>query len=179
VLDGLNPPTLGDFYAAYLMRVSEWDPVARTSFIEAKTYMAHTLLRDADAMSMAHALEVRVPLLDHKFAEFALAIPPQLKLDLRGRQTKVLLVRSLHDLLPEETVNRRKMGFEFPLDDWLAGPLQERVMEVLTSVGARQLFTSAALERLRRQARSGRGGCSRVWVPMVLAAWMQHHRCRL
>ena len=177
VLDRLNPPTLGDFYAGYLERVTDLDPVARTSYIEAKTYMAHTLLRDTDAMSMAHALEVRVPLLDHKFAEFALAIPPQLKLD--GRQTKVMLVRSLRDLLPEETVAHRKMGFVFPLGDWLAGPLQNQVREVLTSAEAQRLFTPTAIERMLRQAQSGKGAYSRVWVPLVLAAWMQRHRCGL
>ncbi len=168
-------PSLADFYRGYLH--SDLDVVARTSYVETSTYMTPTLLRDTDAMSMAYALEVRVPLLDHKFAEFAFAIPPNLKLD--GRQTKAILVRSLRDLLPEATVTRRKMGFEFPLGDWLAGPLQERVMAVLTSAEAQQLFRPRAIERMLQQAQSGQGLYARVWVPLVLAAWMQRHRCGL
>ena len=175
LFNGRCMPSLANFYEGYVH--PDLDVVARTSYVEARTYMAHTLLRDTDAMSMAHALEVRVPLLDHKFAEFALAIPPNLKLN--SRQTKVMLVRSLRDLLPGETMTRRKMGFEFPLGDWLAGPLQNRVMEVLTSAEAQQLFTPTAIERMLHQARSGQGLYARAWGPMVLVAWMQCHRCGL
>ena len=96
-----------------------------------------------------------------------------------GRETKVMLVHSLRYLLPEETVTRRKRGFVFPLGDWLAGPLQKQVREVLTSVESQQLFTPTAVERMLRQAFSGEGSYSLVWVPLVLVAWMEHYRCTL
>ncbi|HVH13214.1 MAG TPA: asparagine synthase (glutamine-hydrolyzing), partial [Longimicrobium sp.] len=100
------------------------DPVQQVSYVEAAGYLRDTLLRDADAMSMAHALEVRPVLLDHELAEYAFALPARCKLG--GRKPKRALVDALADVLPEPIVTRRKMGFELPLNAWLGTVLRDR-----------------------------------------------------
>lgn len=173
--DGFAPRPVTDFYARHLS--PELDVVARTSYAEAKGYMAHTLLRDSDVMSMAHALEVRVPLLDHKLAEFAFRLPPEFKLNSQG--TKIILLEALRDLIPEPIAQRQKMGFEFPMRDWLAGPLASLAHEILGSAEATQVFDGAGLSKLQAQVSDCRGSHVRVWAPIVLVAWMQRHRCYL
>jgi len=95
-------------------------------------YMANMLLRDMDQMSMAHALEVREPLLDHVLVETAAGLPGGLKLA-AGRQsrTKALLVDALPAPLPRRVVRRPKMGFVFPWERWLRAELRPRVAALL------------------------------------------------
>merc|ERR1711964_571829 len=115
----------------------ELDSIVRVTRLELKSYMAHMLLRDTDAMSMAHSLEVRVPLIDHKLVEFATRIPASLKLSkarfgMLGGRTKVILTDTLHDLLPPSIVKRRKQGFNMPLGHWMRGALYPVVDEALS-----------------------------------------------
>lgn len=92
------------------------------SIAEMKSYMQHVLLRDADQMSMASTLEVRVPLIDHQLVEKVIALPDALK---RGKFPKQLLIDSCQDLIPEEIYNRKKKGFAFPWKLWMRGPLKD------------------------------------------------------
>jgi asparagine synthase (glutamine-hydrolysing) len=71
---------------------------------------------------MAHALEVRVPLLDHELMEFAARIPAHYKV--QSRDGKYIFKKPLRDILPNETLNRRKMGFSVALGQWLRGDLK-------------------------------------------------------
>lgn len=113
--------------------LSGLDAVNAQSLLELALYTANTLLRDTDQMSMAHALEVRVPLLDHELVEAAAQIPGSLKL-IAGRQSplKGLLVDALPTPLPQDAVRRRKMGFVLPWDRWLRGELRDAVWETLS-----------------------------------------------
>jgi asparagine synthase (glutamine-hydrolysing) len=74
---------------------------------------------------MAHSLEVRIPLLDHKLAEWTSGLPPDLKL--RGGEGKFILKRAMRPYLPDDLLYRRKMGFAVPLARWFRGPLREVV----------------------------------------------------
>jgi asparagine synthase (glutamine-hydrolysing) len=115
------------------------DPVNAHSLLELSLYLADMLLRDTDQMSMAHALEVREPLLDHVLVEAAAAIPGRLKLA-PGRQgsAKGLLVDALPVPLPARVTRRAKMGFVLPWERWLRRELKGRVTDVLTDeAGAR------------------------------------------
>ena len=85
-------------------------------------YLVDDLLVKTDRSSMAHSLELRVPFLDQRVAEFALALPTPLKV--RGFAKKRLLRQALAPLLPREIVRGRKQGFSIPLAAWLRGPLQ-------------------------------------------------------
>ena len=79
--------------------------------------MLNTLLRDSDFMSMAHGLEIRVPLIDHQLARRVLAFPGRWKVD--SRTPKPLLVKALNGQLPDKIIHRRKRGFTLPFEHWL------------------------------------------------------------
>jgi asparagine synthase (glutamine-hydrolysing) len=101
------------------------DGFTRVSWLELRSYLVNTLLRDTDAMSMRHSLEVRVPFLDVPLVEYVLGLPEPLKQNL-GRP-KSLLVAALKDLLPEEIIAQSKRTFTFPWEYWLRGKLGEQV----------------------------------------------------
>ncbi len=108
-----------DNFIKSVIKKSETDKqhvLSRVSLFEIQTYMQNILLRDADQMSMAVALEVRVPFLDYQLVEFALSVKDEYKYP---HTIKKLLVDSLGDLLPDNIVNRPKMGFVLPWKDWL------------------------------------------------------------
>jgi asparagine synthase (glutamine-hydrolysing) len=111
------------------------DPVAALLYVDAMTYMADDVLRKVDKASMLHALEVRVPLLDHRVLEFVAGIPFEHKL--RGRVGKWILRESVRDLLPPEILARGKQGFAMPLDRWLGGSFGALAHDVLTDPRAR------------------------------------------
>ena len=98
------------------------DVINEVSRLELSGYMANTLLRDTDQMSMAHALEVRVPFIDPVVVSFVLGLPGEWKTD--GSRPKPLLLDAIGDLLPEEVWRRPKMGFTLPFQRWMQSALQ-------------------------------------------------------
>lgn len=156
------------------------DPVQQVSYVEAAGYLRDTLLRDADAMSMAHALEVRPVLLDHVLAEYAFALPARCKLG--GGQAKRVLVDALADVLPREVVERRKMGFDLPLNAWLGGVLRERARALLDGRAARSLFSDAFRAAQRDELDALAAGAPRtpaLWSQVVLLAYLERHGLEL
>jgi len=87
------------------------------AWFETNLYMQNQLLRDTDVMSMSHGLEVRVPFLDEDFQQLAESIAPGIRFN--NNQPKKILIDSFKDILPESTWNRPKMGFTFPLQEWM------------------------------------------------------------
>lgn len=102
------------------------DPLSAASVFELGGYCQNMLLRDSDAMSMAHGLELRVPFLDHVLVEKVLRVPGEWKLP-RDGVNKPLLVEAVQDLLPEEVYRRRKRGFSLDLAKWMRGPLRAQM----------------------------------------------------
>ena len=90
----------------------------QASWLERNLYMQNQLLRDADVMSMAHGIEIRVPFLDAEFTKFSMEISSGVKYS--GHFKKQLLIDAFKDVLPEPIWNRPKMGFSFPFKDWLS-----------------------------------------------------------
>ena len=90
----------------------------QASWIETNLYLQNQLLRDADVMSMAHGIEIRVPFLDKEFVETVFKIKSAIKY--RGKLSKQLLIDSFKDDIPEAIWNRPKMGFSFPFKEWLS-----------------------------------------------------------
>jgi asparagine synthase (glutamine-hydrolysing) len=148
--------------------------LSQISVAEMSTYMQDVLLRDTDQMSMAHALEVRVPFLDHELVELVLQIPDSIKYPHSAKQ---LLVESLGDRLPPEIVRRRKMGFNLPYREWMKGELREFCAARLQALGARPCFRAATIARLWQDLLADRPGVSwsRLWVLVVLEAWLQQN----
>jgi asparagine synthase (glutamine-hydrolysing) len=155
------------------LRADEPEVIDRITRLELKNYMAHTLLRDTDAMSMAHALEVRVPLIDHKLVEFVTTIPADLKL--RGGQPKYLLTAALADVLPPAVVKRHKQGFEMPVAAWMRGSLRPALDDVFStrSLERRGLFNVAEAQRVYQEFLHGVGPYMRVWSLATLELWLR------
>ncbi len=153
------------------------DTVNAISQLELKGYMANTLLRDTDSMSMAHSLEVRVPFVDSDIVGFVLSLPGHWKVN--SGATKPLLCDVVKDLLPQNHLNRSKMGFTLPLESWMQSRLREELGEVLgqtetlTSLG----LNAGAVDQIWRAFLRGpqRVGWSRPWSIYILAKWCQAH----
>lgn len=151
------------------------EPLARIAYAEARTYMHDLLLRDTDQMSMAHGLEVRVPLLDHELAAYAMGLPDA---DRHPNGTpKRLLVESLAGLLPEPVVRRPKRGFVLPFDSWLRGPLADFGERRLRRLGERGLFRPGTVDRVWCSFRAGGHDVSwsRIWTLIALDHWLDQH----
>jgi len=136
-----------------------WDTV---SLLETGAYMASQLLRDTDVFSMAHSLETRIPFVDDRLLESVLALPRN---GPTGKSPKALLSAALGDRLPEAVVNRPKMGFAFPFDQWLRKGARKRVEELLHSGTT---FPEHVVTELWGRFLSRRLHWSRVWA---LAVW--------
>jgi asparagine synthase (glutamine-hydrolysing) len=149
------------------------DPVDDVSLLELSVYMRNVLLRDSDVMSMAHSLEIRVPLVDHVLVERAAAADARWK-DGSGTP-KALLVDALGDDLPSEVVNRPKMGFTLPYEHWLRGPLRERVSEALNDPDhggqVAAMLDGDEVRAVWRRFEEGRGQWLRPWSLYALKAW--------
>ncbi|HEY0977018.1 MAG TPA: asparagine synthase (glutamine-hydrolyzing) [Flavobacteriales bacterium] len=148
--------------------------LSQVSLAELSTYLQNVLLRDADQMSMAHALEVRVPFLDHHLVGYVLGIPDTIKYPHTPKQ---LLVDSLGDLLPRAIVDRPKMGFVLPWEDWLKNDLRTFAQDRLRQLGGREPFDAKGLEQLWQRFLSGdrRVTWSRIWQLVVLADWLERN----
>ena len=166
------PPT----FDRILTETAEYDPINRASALELQTYMLSTLLRDTDQMSMAHALEVRVPLLDHKLVEYIFSLPGDRKLN--SHQPKPLLTYSMNGDIPSECVHRPKRGFELPFAIWLKASLQSQVRgEFFNESVDRDIpFSVNGMKNIWSQFEQGRLGWSRVWGVYVLLHWLSSHR---
>ncbi len=106
-------------------------PLSLVQYLDLKTYLPGDILTKVDRASMAHALEVRVPLLDHKLVEWVSGLPPDLKL--RGREGKFLFKKALEPYLSNEILYRPKMGFSIPLANWFRGPLKRKLRDAVLS----------------------------------------------
>lgn len=146
------------------------DPINQASALELGGYLGNTLLRDTDAMSMAHSLEVRVPLLDHLLVERMLTIPGAFKL--RAEQPKWLLTNAAPDL-PREIIDRPKRGFELPFKVWLQGKLRTEAEAVLQSSRLTSLLHAPEMQTIWRGFLAGNISWSRVWSFYVLGQWLE------
>lgn len=146
--------------------------LSRISLAEISTYMQNTLLRDADQMSMAHALEVRVPFLDYHLVEFVLGLPDSFKYP---STPKKLFVDAMGDLLPGEIVNRPKMGFTFPWKEWMRNELNEFCAANLAVLSCCDYFNSEEINHLHKRFINGDPlvTWSRIWHLVVLGYWIQ------
>jgi asparagine synthase (glutamine-hydrolysing) len=158
----------------YFEQAGHLDPLAQQQYVDVKTYLVDDILTKVDRMSMAVSLEARVPLLDHRIVEFALNLPPQMKL--RGGTTKVLLRRAVAGLLPAEVLAKPKQGFSIPLKHWLRGPLRPLLTDLLSAstIGRDGYFEPQCVTRWISEHLDGRANHShRLWALMVFTLWKQ------
>ena len=150
------------------------DPVTATSLVDLTTYLPCDLMTKVDIASMAHSLECRQPMLDHRVVELAARMPVSRKYR-RGVGKRVLL-EAFDDLIPREIVRRPKMGFGVPLDHWFRGPLASFTREVFSDPRTRQrgLFDPTAVDHLVEEHIAGRfDHAYRLWALLVLELWQR------
>jgi asparagine synthase (glutamine-hydrolysing) len=155
-------------------QIADANLFAAISWLELRTYMINTLLRDTDSMSMCHSLEVRVPFLDHRVVEFALQCPQTMP---RGKPGKLLLIQALSGLLPAEVVAQKKRTFTLPWEHWLRGPLRERIAASISdpAPALTHLLDFGAASAIWRDFLLRRATWSRPWSLFVLNEWARHH----
>jgi asparagine synthase (glutamine-hydrolysing) len=153
------------------------EPLLLAQYLDFKTWLPGDILTKVDRASMAHSLEVRVPLLDHRLVEWASSLPPGLKL--RASTGKYIFKKALEPELPRDVLYRAKMGFRVPLATWLRGPLAQRVQTALHSGAIAECgyFEPAVLDRLVREHATGRYDHSAtLWSLLTLDAFLRRLR---
>lgn len=159
-----------------LARTRDLDPINRVSYLEARCYMLNTLLRDSDSMSMAHGLEVRVPLIDHHLAQQLMSLPGSWKLN--GGTPKPLLVHALRAQLPDQITHRQKRGFTLPFEHWLRQDLSRQIEAALAKVEDGPLAATIhgyAARRIWGDFLRGKTSWTRPWALYVLQEWCEQH----
>ncbi|MEX2597915.1 MAG: asparagine synthase (glutamine-hydrolyzing), partial [Salibacteraceae bacterium] len=148
--------------------------LSRISIAEMQTYMQNVLLRDTDQMSMAHALEVRVPFLDHELVEYVMHVGDPVKYPNTPKQ---LLTESFKDLLPSSIIDRKKMGFVLPWEHWLKHELKAFSEASLQWLASSAYFDEKAVMNLWKRFLNDDPEVtwSRVWPLITLADWMKQN----
>jgi asparagine synthase (glutamine-hydrolysing) len=174
----LKHPIQTDQFIKKIIQLSSTDSehiLSRVSLFEIQTYMQNVLLRDTDQMSMAVALEVRVPFLDYHLVQYALGIPDEHKYP---HTPKKLLVDSLGDILPNDIVNRPKMGFVLPWQNWLKEDLKSFAEKNIIQFSKRSDVNEKAVMNLwnRFLANDVKISWSRIWHLIILNHWLELHQ---
>ena len=137
--------------------------------------MRNQLLRDTDWASMAHSLEVREPLMDHKLVEWLATLPSGLKI--QGNEGKYLFKKAMEPFLPNDVLYRPKMGFAVPLERWFRGPLKQRVRDAVLgeTLAATGIFERSYLEHLVDAHQSGaRDYSAPLWTLLMFEAFVRN-----
>ena len=164
-----------EVFRRYVDQAPTESPLSLVQYLDIKTYLPGDILTKVDRASMAHALEVRVPLLDHKLVEWMAGLQPDMKL--KGREGKYIFKKSLEKHLPDDILYRPKMGFAVPLSAWFRGPLKNRVSEALLGEKMTEcgLFNQAFLQELVSQHQSGlRDYSAPIWSLLMFEAFLRN-----
>ena len=150
---------------------SERDWISAVQYGDLQTYLPLDVLTKDDRMTMAHSVEARPPLLDHRLVEFAATIPAHLRL--HGGTTKYLLKQAMRGILPDDIIDRPKKGFAVPLAQWPRGPPAGFARDVLLSDSCRHrgLLNTDYIERLLRLHQRGRNLDLELWTTLSFELW--------
>jgi asparagine synthase (glutamine-hydrolysing) len=148
--------------------------VSELSIIEWEKYLMPVLLRDTDQMGMAHSLEIREPFLDYQLIEYVLSLPDEFKF---GKEPKQLLVDAMGDLLPDNIVNRPKMGFVLPYQLWMKNELKTYVKEGLNYIKQNEAFNTDYISHLEAKYFSNQDNVrwNMIWILAVLGHWINNN----
>lgn len=143
-------------------------------YLDMATYLPDDILAKVDRASMAVSLETRLPLLDHKLVEFSWSIPANMKI--RDGKGKWLLKQLLYRKVPQAMMDRPKLGFGIPIENWLRGPLKEWAEHLLSveSLQKHSVFNPDPIRKTWQLHKSGKRNFHHVlWNVLVLQAWLE------
>ena len=149
------------------------DPWRETQRLEMKNYMQWRLLKDSDAMSMAHSIELRVPLVDDFLVESILSLPKGWN-DRLGWPKK-LLVESMNKIIPSFVLNKKKKGFQLPMDAWMKNQLEPIIIEIVSqkSIRKRGIFEEDYMLNLYELFKTNRLPYEHIWKFVALELWLR------
>ena len=184
-IDGLLAPELRaalrghdplDRFRDHYDRPTDVEPLFRAQYADFHGFLPDRILCKTDRASMGVGLEVRVPLLDHRFVERFLTLPSREKV--RAGRGKHAFREALRERVPASVLDGRKMGFDVPLRDWLRGPLAEPVRDAVETLPG-DWFDRGALRTLFAEHASGhRDRSDLLWALLVLEHWRRRHHVR-
>jgi asparagine synthase (glutamine-hydrolysing) len=164
----------GDFLRQFFRRGAQLDPISRLGYVDSASFLCCNCLEYADRMSMANSLEVRAPFTDYRLLEFAMQVPGHMKV--RRTTTKWITRQALRDILPREVLDKKKMGFNPPLPQWINGELQPVIREFLSpaAIERRGLFRPDAVQKLLREhAENRRDNALKIWALLMIEVWQR------
>jgi asparagine synthase (glutamine-hydrolysing) len=153
------------------------DPVSQMLYVDTKTYMAADILTKVDRMSMATSLEVRAPILDHLFVEWATALPVEWKIR-RGHQKYILRKLAERVGVPQDVLYRPKQGFAMPLVHWIRHELKDLILSVLLDQRTleRGYFEPRGVRQLLDEHfRARRNHSGRIWRLLIFELWHRNY----
>jgi len=155
---------------AFLKRL-DGDWLSTLQHWDLQNYLPLDILTKVDRMSMAHSLEARVPLLDHKLVEFAATIPAEFRL--RDGETKSIFKRAMRGILPDSIIDRPKQGFAVPLGAWFRGRLGNFARDLLLPSGGprQEIFDQAYVAQLLDMHERGRDLNLQLWTLISFELW--------
>ena len=163
-----------EVFKRHAMQAPTDHPLSLVQYLDLKTYLPGDILTKVDRASMAHALEVRVPILDHQLVDWISGLPPEHKL--KGREGKYIFKKALESTLPDSILYRPKMGFAVPLASWFRGPLREKVRDSILGETMKDsgLFDQKYLKKLVDQHQSGaRDYSSPIWSLLMFESFLR------
>jgi asparagine synthase (glutamine-hydrolysing) len=176
---GPDGVTLEPTWLGWLQRAADearkLEPVAGISWLEIRSYMASTLLRDTDSVSMAQSLEVRVPMLDTPLMEFVNALPDAARR--RPGIQKALLVEAIRDLLPAGILGQKKRTFTLPWEEWVRGPLRKKLESSFGNPAPSLIpvLRPGGVQSVWNDFLAGKTTWSRPWSLYILNEWCRKH----
>jgi asparagine synthase (glutamine-hydrolysing) len=164
----------GDFLRQFFRRGEKLDPLSRLGYVDAASFLCCNCLEYADRMSMANSLEVRAPFTDYRLFEFAMQVPQRMKV--RNMTTKWITRQAMRDILPQEVLAKKKMGFNPPLPQWINGELRPVIQKFLSpaAIERRGIFRPDAVQKLLRDHEEGRrDNALKIWALLMIEVWQR------
>ncbi|WP_283678307.1 asparagine synthase (glutamine-hydrolyzing) [Lentilactobacillus sp. Marseille-Q4993] len=172
----LKDPTINRDSGAYTQHIFDdvkgKDEMTQMQYFDINTWLPYDILHKADRMSMANSLEVRVPLVDKKVAEFASTMP--VKTRITTDETKISLRTAAQRQLPKKTALKEKLGFPSPIASWINDPkYHERIVNTFHSDTGRKFFNVDELDRLLEEHANGKSNMQKIFTIYTFILWYQ------